>query len=59
MGIGVLPRDHPRDHGDPFIAAVMRDVFEIVPPVLRSRHALGSTTWEVVWNVCSPTRKSA
>ena len=33
----------------PFIAAVMRDVFEIVPPILReSAYGLGCTTWEVV-----------
>jgi phosphate transport system permease protein len=39
----------------PFIAAVMRDVFEIVPSVLKeSAYALGSTTWEVVWNVVLP-----
>ena len=42
----------------PFIAAVMRDVFEIVPPVLKeSAYALGSTTWEVVWNVVLPYTK--
>src|SRR3982751_3667931 len=30
----------------PFIAAVMRDVFELVPPLLReSAYALGATTW--------------
>jgi len=39
----------------PFIAAVMRDVFEIVPPVLKeSAYAIGATTWEVVWNVVLP-----
>ena len=33
----------------PFIAAVMRDVFEITPPILReSAYGLGCTTWEVV-----------
>lgn len=42
----------------PFIAAVMRDVFEVVPPVLKeSAYALGSTTWEVVWNVVLPYTK--
>ena len=36
----------------PFIAAVMRDVFEIVPPILReSAYGLGCTTWEVVRKV--------
>jgi phosphate transport system permease protein len=39
----------------PFIASVMRDVFEIVPPVLKeSAYGLGCTTWEVVWNVVLP-----
>src|SRR6187551_3638472 len=33
----------------PFIASVMRDVFEIVPAVLKeSAYAIGCTTWEVV-----------
>ncbi len=39
----------------PFIAAVMRDVFEIVPPILReSAYGIGCTTWEVVRNVVLP-----
>lgn len=39
----------------PFMAAVMRDVFESVPTVLKeSAHGLGSTTWEVVWKVVLP-----
>jgi phosphate transport system permease protein len=39
----------------PFIASVMRDVFEIVPPVLKeSAYGLGCTTWEVVWNIVLP-----
>ena len=39
----------------PFVAAVMRDVFETVPPALReSAYALGATTWEVVWRVVLP-----
>jgi len=39
----------------PFIAAVMRDVFDIVPPMLKeSAYALGATTWEVIWNVVLP-----
>jgi phosphate transport system permease protein len=42
----------------PFIASVMRDVFEIVPVVLKeSSYALGSTTWEVVWHVVLPYTK--
>jgi phosphate transport system permease protein len=39
----------------PFISAVMRDVFEIVPPVLKeSAYGIGATTWEVVWNIVLP-----
>jgi len=39
----------------PFIAAVMRDVFEIVPPILReSAYGLGCTTWEVVRYIVLP-----
>jgi phosphate transport system permease protein len=43
----------------PFISAVMRDVFEIVPAVLKeSAYGLGSTTWEVVWNIVLPYTKT-
>ncbi len=39
----------------PFIAAVMRDVFEIVPPILReSAYGVGCTTWEVVRYIVLP-----
>ncbi|WP_413438970.1 phosphate ABC transporter permease subunit PstC [Sulfuriferula sp. GW1] len=42
----------------PFIASVMRDVFEIVPPLLKeSAYGLGATTWEVVWNIVLPYTK--
>src|SRR3990167_3161084 len=42
----------------PFISSVMRDVFEIVPPLLKeSAYGLGATTWEVVWNVVLPYTK--
>jgi len=42
----------------PFIASVMRDVFEIVPPVLKeSAYALGCTKWEVVRKVVLPYTK--
>jgi phosphate transport system permease protein len=43
----------------PFIAAVMRDVFEVVPAVLKeSAYGLGSTTWEVVRYVVLPYAKA-
>jgi phosphate transport system permease protein len=42
----------------PFITAVMRDVFEVVPSVLKeSAYGLGCTTWEVVWNIVLPYTK--
>jgi phosphate transport system permease protein len=43
----------------PFIASVMRDVFEVTPPMLKeSAYALGSTTWEVVSKIVLPYTKS-
>jgi phosphate transport system permease protein len=42
----------------PFITAVLRDVFELVPPMLKeSAYGLGGTTWEVVRNVVIPYTK--
>ena len=42
----------------PFITAVMRDVFELVPPMLKeSAYGLGATTWEVVWRIVLPYTK--
>ncbi|HEX5539614.1 MAG TPA: phosphate ABC transporter permease subunit PstC [Methylophilaceae bacterium] len=42
----------------PFTAAVMRDVFEVVPPMLKeSAYAMGATTWEVVWGIVLPFTK--
>jgi phosphate transport system permease protein len=43
----------------PFIAAVMRDVFDVTPGMLKeSAYALGSTTWEVMWKVVLPYTKA-
>ncbi len=43
----------------PFIASVMRDMFEVVPTALKeSAYAMGSTTWEVVWKVILPYTKA-
>jgi phosphate transport system permease protein len=66
-GLGVLFRGAPFGIGVltagivlaimiiPFIAAVMRDVFETVPDVLKeSAYGLGATTWEVIWRVVVP-----
>jgi phosphate transport system permease protein len=42
----------------PFIAAVMRDVFETVPQVIKeSAYGLGATTWEVAWCITLPYSK--
>jgi len=42
----------------PFIASVMRDVFDVVPAMLKeSAYAVGATTWEVMWNVVLPYTK--
>ena len=39
----------------PFIASVMRDVFDVVPTLLKeSAYGLGATTWEVMWKVVLP-----
>ena len=43
----------------PFIASVMRDVFEVTPPMLKeSAYGLGATTWEVVSRVVLPYTKA-
>ena len=43
----------------PFIAAVMRDVFEVTPALLKeSAYGLGATTWEVVSKVVLPYTKT-
>ena len=43
----------------PYIAAVMRDVFEVTPPMLKeSAYGLGATTWEVVSKVVLPYTKA-
>ena len=43
----------------PFIASVMRDVFEVTPALLKeSAYGLGATTWEVVWKVVLPYTKT-
>jgi phosphate transport system permease protein len=43
----------------PFIASVMRDVFDVVPAMLKeSAYGLGATTWEVVWKVVLPYTKT-
>jgi phosphate transport system permease protein len=43
----------------PFIAATMRDVFDVTPPMLKeSAYGLGATTWEVVSKVVLPYTKT-
>ena len=42
----------------PYITAVVRDVFELTPPMLKeSAYALGATTWEVTSRVVLPYTK--
>lgn len=42
----------------PFISSTMRDVFSIVPPMLKeSAYGLGATTWEVIWKIVLPYTK--
>ncbi len=44
----------------PFISSVMREVFLTVPVRLKeSAYALGSTTWEVVWDIVLPYTRTA
>ena len=56
MGIGILPAGIILAVMIiPFISAIMRDVFNLVPPMLKeSAYGLGATTWEVVWNIVLP-----
>jgi phosphate transport system permease protein len=43
----------------PFIASVMRDVFEVTPAMLKeSAYGLGSTTWEVMFKIVLPFTKT-
>ena len=44
----------------PFISSVMREVFQTVPIRLKeSAYALGSSTWEVSWDIVLPYTRSA
>lgn len=43
----------------PFMAAVMRDMFEVVPTVLKeSAYGMSATTWEVIYKVMLPYTKT-
>ncbi|MGB8275868.1 MAG: phosphate ABC transporter permease subunit PstC [Alphaproteobacteria bacterium] len=44
----------------PFISAIMRDVFLLVPSVMReSAYSIGATTWEVVRNIVLPYTRTS
>ncbi len=60
MGIGILPAGIILSIMIiPFIASVTRDVFEVVPPLLKeSAYGLGATTWEVLWQIVLPHTRS-
>lgn len=43
----------------PFIAATMRDVFSVVPDLLKeSAYGMGATTWEVMYKIILPYTKA-
>ncbi|AHF75133.1 Phosphate transporter permease subunit [Sodalis praecaptivus] len=43
----------------PYIAAVMRDVFEQTPVLMKeSAYGIGCTTWEVIWHIVLPFTKN-
>lgn len=43
----------------PYIASVMRDVFQVTPAMLKeSAYGVGCTTWEVMWGVVLPYTKT-
>jgi len=43
----------------PYVSAVMRDVFEVTPVLLKeSAYGIGCTTWEVMWKIVLPFTKS-
>ncbi|WP_414444566.1 phosphate ABC transporter permease PstC [Burkholderia sp. 22PA0106] len=43
----------------PYIASVMRDVFEVTPVLLKeSAYGIGCTTWEVMWKIVLPFTKT-
>lgn len=43
----------------PYIASVMRDVFEQTPVMMKeSAYGIGCTTWEVIWHVVVPFTKN-
>ncbi|MEL0028536.1 MAG: phosphate ABC transporter permease subunit PstC [Perlucidibaca sp.] len=44
----------------PFITAIMREVFEVVPQGLKEAgYGLGATTWEVMWDIVLPYTRVA
>jgi phosphate transport system permease protein len=44
----------------PFITSVMREVFEVVPKTLKEAgYGLGTTTWEVAWDIVLPYTRVA
>ncbi|MBO8124674.1 ABC transporter permease subunit, partial [Klebsiella pneumoniae] len=43
----------------PYIASVMRDVFEQTPVMMKeSAYGIGCTTWEVIWRIVLPYTKN-
>ncbi|ALS60998.1 phosphate ABC transporter permease PstC [Pandoraea norimbergensis] len=60
LGIGILPAGVILAIMIiPYVASVMRDVFEVTPVLLKeSAYGIGCTTWEVMWRVVLPFTKT-
>jgi len=60
MGIGMLPAGFILAIMIiPFISSVARDIFQMVPAMLKeSGYGVGATKWEVIWKVVIPYTKS-
>lgn len=60
LGIGMLPAGFILAVMIiPFISSVTRDVFQMVPPILKeSGYGVGATKWEVIRNIVIPFTKS-
>ena len=60
LGIGMLPAGFILAIMIiPFISSVARDVFQMVPPMLKeSGYGVGATKWEVIWRVVIPYARS-
>lgn len=60
LGIGMLPAGFILAIMIiPFISSVTRDIFRMVPPMLKeSGYGVGATKWEVIWKIVIPYTRS-